>query len=199
MNTDGERGHYLVLHNDVDLYSFRVVATGWGMEQVEVEDHREKDGSYEEVWLAPDGSQKLTWIEVPRVFGRFLWYGGTNAEDTVAILTHALHCETAEQIRHRLSQPDLIHDDLVTLLHLAAYVTPRVTTEVLTAFRRALEDPRRGVRFSAVRGYAIRRWPELLAAIERLAEDEPEPDIKEFAEKVVEVAREEEAAEGRAK
>jgi hypothetical protein len=56
---------------------------------------------------------------------------------------------------------------------------------------RFLADPRRGVRLSAARAYGIRRWPSLFDAVEQLSNEDPEPDVRDFASRVVERVRSE--------
>lgn len=189
MNIEGAEGGYLVLRNGADLDSFRIVARSMLMEQAEVQDERSENGEYLEVWRTPDRKRTLSWIESPRVFGRFVWYRGDEAENALRIAHDALPSATAAEVRDLLSSSNLSHDDLVTLLHLAAYVTPQQRPDLLDTFRRYLADSRSGIRLSAVRAYAIRRWPGLLEDIERVSREDPEPDVRAFATQVVDLAR----------
>jgi hypothetical protein len=189
MNTDGADGEYLALRDEADLPSFRALARSMLMEQGKVQDERSENGEYLEVWRTPDRKRTLSWIELPRVFGRFLWYQGEEPENALKIASDVLPSATAAEVRELLSNSNPSHDDLVTLLHLAAYVTPLEQPDLLETFRRYLADPRRGVRLSAVRAYAIRRWPGLLDEIERVSKEDPEPDVRSFATQVVDLAR----------
>ncbi|RKG76110.1 hypothetical protein D7W79_18520 [Corallococcus exercitus] len=194
MNTDDAKGGYLALRDEADLHSFRTLARSMLMEQDKVEDERSGNGEYLEVWRTPDRKRTLSWIESPRVFGRFLWYQGEGAENALKIASDALPSATAAEVRELLGNSNPSHDDLVALLHIAAYVTPTERADLLETFRRYLADPRRGVRLSAVRAYAIRCWPGLLDEIERISKEDSEPDVRAFATQVVEHARKEQGS-----
>lgn len=189
---------YLALRNEADLDSFRILARSMLMEQSTVEDDRSSNGDYLEVWRTPDRKRRLSWIEVPRVFGRFLAFDGEDAANALTIASHALPCATSREVREMLRSPDTPHDERVALLHVVAYVTPSERPDVLAIYRQHLADPHRGIRLAAVRGYGIRRWPGLLDDVARVSREDPEPDIRDFATKVVEHAREEQRANGSA-
>lgn len=159
------------------------------MERAEIQDDRSNNGEYLEVWRTPDRKRTLSWIESPRVFGRFLWYRGDEMESALKVAHDALPSATAAEVRALLCNSNPSHDDLVTLLHLAAYMTPQERPDLLNTFRRYLADSRHGVRLSAVRAYAIRRWPGLLAEIERVSKEDLEPDVRAFAAQVLDLAR----------
>lgn len=194
MNTDGSSGDYLALRSEADLDSFRIVARSMLLERAEVEDERSTTGEYLEVWRSPDRQRTLSWIESPRVFGRFVWYRGDDVESALKIAHDALPSATAAEVRGLLCESNPSQDDLVTLLHLAAYMTPHELPELLNAFRRYLADSRGGVRLSAVRACAIRRWPGVLAEVERLSKGDAEADVRGLAAQVVRLARAERRA-----
>ena len=60
MNVEGVDSGYLVLRNEADLWSFRIVARAMLMEQVQVEDNRSTSvNDYLEVWQTPDRERTL--------------------------------------------------------------------------------------------------------------------------------------------
>ncbi|NVB80948.1 MAG: hypothetical protein HOV81_21300 [Kofleriaceae bacterium] len=191
MTTDVIESDYLALRNEAELSSFRAVALSMLMEKSTVEDERSANGDYLEVWRTPDGKRRMSWIEVPRVFGRFVWYQGTDVEQSLQFAARMLPSASSSEVREMLRSPDVPHDERVALLHIAAYVTPSERPDLLETFRRHLADSHRGIRLAAVRGYTIRRWPGLLDEIERISQEDPEDDIREFAAKTVKLVREE--------
>lgn len=180
---------YLVLRNEAVLSAFRILARSMLMEQDVVEDERSGNGDYLEAWRTSDRERTLSWIEVPRIFGRFVWYRGDDVEGALLLASHALPSATSREVREMLRSQDVPHDERVALLHVVAYVTPSEQADVLETYRLHLASTHRGIRLAAVRGYGIRSWPGLLDEIARVSREDPETDIRELAAKVLEHAR----------
>ena len=116
MNADDIATGYLALRSEADLPSFRILARSMLMEQSTVKDERSGTGDYLEVWRTPDGKRRLSWIEVPRVFGRFLAYHGDDAENALVIASHVLPSATSSEVHEMLRSADVPHDERVAVV-----------------------------------------------------------------------------------
>ena len=184
INSD-DIGITLLVGPEKSVEEFRVLARGLALHLHQTLERPES--GHAEHWISKDASLVVSWMTERWVDGTFLWIRGKGWETCVDNLRKNLACLDLAELASRLLALDVDHDAWVACLFWIAYMGRGNTGGSLQieVFDRAIADPRPNLRLAAIGAWRMRSWPAWRDRVEKAAAEDPDPEVRAEAAKVL--------------
>lgn len=180
-----EIGITLLVSPEKTAADFQRLARGLGLHCHQKLDRPESGPT--EHWITKDASLVVSWMPERWVDGTFLWIRGNNWEACADRLRSSLACLDLDELCTRLLNGPMDHDTWVACLFWIAYMARGNSGGVrpIEVFDRALADSRPTLRLAAIGAWRMRDWPAWRDRVEKAAADDPDPEVRAEAAKVL--------------
>ena len=178
-------GITLLVGPEKTVEEFRVLARGLGLHCHQKVDRPES--GLTEHWISKDASQVVSWMTERWVDSTFLWIRGKGWAACEKKLRKNLACLALAELASRLLTLDVDHDAWVACLFWIAYMGRGNTGGPIQVevFDRAIADPRPNLRLAAIGAWRMRSWPKWRDRVEKAAAEDPDPEVRAEAAKVL--------------
>lgn len=186
--TDPSEGRYLVLHSYLGHEDFLRVARreGWSLEKT-YPSEGERD-PFEEVWVDKRGLRAIHYIDDPISSTRHLWIRGPELDDLLFTVVRLLPIYPPEELVAEASE-GLPADEAIDVLLRLAVTFPSYDADVFKVYSDYLAHPLAVVRKAAVQALGYRGWPQGVELLGEHAKVEPDPAVREYAQRVFDELR----------
>lgn len=152
---------------------------------------------YEQIWVTPDRSTAIHYMDDPVPKARFLVVYGRHTAAVVFELGANLDVQTSEDVIDRAMRVST-NPEWVAVAWQLAVVTEVYDEMVLDILKSLYEGADEDVRHAVVNAVGYRGWPEARDFLEEVARNDPSPALGENARAIVEAWWGEEAGKERA-
>jgi hypothetical protein len=177
---------YRVLDEGVTRASFGEAATGLGLSQANVFEP-DGDSGYEEVWANEARTGALNYIEDPVTGEKYIAASGSDADDLIAGLTRKIHLYSPDELVEEAYSSEAGHNDRVANLFRLALTFPEHDKDVYAIFENYVtKAPHPKLRTAALDAIGLHAWTELRPIVEKVAREDQDPEVREYATAVLE-------------
>jgi hypothetical protein len=187
-----QEGEILVFHKDYNVGHedfVRVSQSYLGLVHHETLLATEEKKMFEDVWFTPDGSSAVSFVDDHYMDCQYLWVRGSQTPELVSKIYGYLPSQEAEEILEDLAAAHNDEEGISAILKLGvACLTCERDPRLIRAFEFCLEEPptpNPGFRRATIQAIAYSMWPENRPVLERVAQNDPDEGVREFAQRIV--------------
>jgi hypothetical protein len=186
-----EQQTILVLSDDFahDLFAKYLTGEGWSLHG---QDKRrtEEAQSVEEVWISETNKGRVIhYVSNPRMMTQYLWIRGHSIAPLVADLVTRFNAYPQDELMTAVAEAETVRDLIVALFRVAVGFKPAFEQEVGDMFAYLAEHKNPAVRRAVVQSLLHTGWAQNLPLLEKLARDDAEVDVRDFAAEVLAALR----------
>ena len=158
-------------------------ANGWSLEDVIMST---PDSPFEKIWLASDGRTRIHYIEDALISVRYVAVPGEDPGPVMDEVNSSLDTYDREELGRMFDAAEDRGHMVRAVYHVGAAAPPEFDAELFAYFERAFGSADSEVRRAAVFATAYAPWPEFRERLQRLASDDPEPAVRDYAARMLE-------------
>jgi hypothetical protein len=179
-------GETLVLQDHVDHKNFVGVAQKHlGLIPFETFPLSEDNEIFEDVWINPERTSAVHFIDDPTMGCRHLWVRGTETPQLMSKIYGLLPYLLLEDLTSDLAEADNHHEAVAAMLKIGVNC-PTFNPTAFKAFELGLKDSRTSVRNAAIQAIAYSFWPESRLLLEKAIQTESVVKVRDYAQSVLE-------------
>jgi hypothetical protein len=176
---------YRVLDEGVTRASFGEVATALGLAKANTFEPEGDDG-YEEVWANDARTGALNYVEDPFTGQTYVSASGGEADDLIAGLSRRLNLYSPDELIEDAHASDASHNERVATLFRLALTFSEHDEAVRRIFENyATQAPHPKLRTAALDAIGLQAWEELRPTVQKVAQDDPDPEVRAYAKAVL--------------
>lgn len=176
----------IVLDERVNQEEFEALAKtkGWTLERTILESYQ-PPRPYERIWLTADGHTHISYVDDWMINRRYLEVAGEDFEDTYTFITAILPTITRDKLPQRLKSV-ISKESWIALLYLVAILSPvNFDPELYIYYSAGFVHFEPEVRCAAVFATAYAPWHQFEEVLERLAVEDSDPTVRDYAAQVL--------------
>jgi hypothetical protein len=187
-----QEGEILVFHKDdnVDHERFvRVAQKYLGLVHHETLLATAEKKMFEDVWFTSDSSSAVSFVDDHYMDCQYLWVRGSQTPELVSQIYGLFSPQEAEEILEDLAAAHNDEEGISAILKLGvASLTCEHDPRLIRAFEFCLEEPptpNPAFRRATIQAIAYSMWPENQPLLERVAQNDPDEGVRQFAQRIV--------------
>jgi hypothetical protein len=187
-----QEGEILVFHKDdnVGLENFVDAAQNYlGLVHYETLLATEEKKIFQDVWFTPDKFNAVSFVDDHYMDCQYLWVRGPQTPELVSQIYGLLSTQEAEEILEDLAAAHNDEEGISAILKLGvACLTCEHDPQLIRAFEFCLEEPptpNPAFRRATIQAIAYGMWSENQPLLERVAQNDPDEGVREFAQRIV--------------
>jgi hypothetical protein len=158
-----------------DLYGWRIVREAAG------DNYRT---AFEQIRVTPDGSTAIHYLADPTPKERFLLIYGPQTRAVAFNVGRSFETESSTDVFERVREA-ASDDEKAAGAYQLAVVFRSYNDEAMNLLRSFYDGGVAAVRYAVINALGYAGWPESRALLERIANDDPEPSLRENARAIV--------------
>ena len=184
----GEQMSRILVHDDVEHESFAqyMRSNGWRLEATD-KTGREGSQSIEEVWLNPTQTIAVHYLDNPRMMARSLWIRGYDIWPVVSDLSACFTGGPPEELLQNVADAQTVRELVKAIFRVAVVYKDAFDQTVFDMLSYYANDEDTPVRRAVVQALVYTEWSESRPLLEKIAKDDPVPDVRAFATEVLRV------------
>lgn len=135
----------------------------------------------EEVWASPGETQAVHYMDDRTMLTRYLHVRGQEIMSIVSVLVGHVSIHPTDELLQDVAQSETVRDLVIALFHLAVGMHDLFDEATLEAFRYFSQHESPAVRRAVVQSLLFANWREGFEILEKMADEDPVPDIRGFA------------------
>ncbi|MGG6297052.1 HEAT repeat domain-containing protein [Leptolyngbya sp. AN02str] len=178
-------GEFFVLEEDISYQEFVHLAQeqGWVKQLTHHGDGKKE--AFQEIWTTHDRKNVINYVDDPLTFTRFLWIRGSNLHPLLFEVSRRLPAYEPDDLLQMAIDAQNEQEAIGALLKIAVGF-PDFDDSAFNIFRVYLTHPSPIVRKATVQAIAYRLWDESINLLEQVSKSDPEKDIREFVQLILE-------------
>jgi hypothetical protein len=146
-----------------------------------------EDKPYYKTWASTDRHTSIQYVQHPPRGVRYYSVTGTNREHHAAIIRDRLATYTREEIDAMMGNARTPAEKIAAAYHAAVLAPPQGDARIFAYLTQALTDSEPEVRRGAIDATRLAQWRDLQDPLERIAAEDSEAGLREFAKETLEV------------
>ncbi len=185
---NGVEGSVLVLEEYIGYEDFLRVATEKGWIKYKTYEGDGETTTFEEVWTTTERDSAIHYIKDHVVITEFIWIRGTKVEELQFEIARRLPSYPDDElIEMAVNAED--HDAAVDAIFKIAVGFPRFDANAMQVFEVYLTSSDTILRKATVQAIAYRLWTESLPLLEKVAQEDSDSDVRQFAQTILNQAQ----------
>jgi hypothetical protein len=147
--------------------------------------------TYREDWFNADRTVYVEYVEEPRLETRFLLVSGPGSLSVYEQLSDSTGCYGVDTLYRHAAEAATHNDAVMAMFRLVAseQVAPNMPPEAGPLFEHFLAQDHWMTRRATVQAISYAGWPESLRILKRVASEDPDERVREFAARQIEPLR----------
>jgi hypothetical protein len=147
--------------------------------------------TYREDWFNADRTVYVEYVEEPRLETRFLLVSGPGSLSVYEQLSDNTGCFGVDTLYRHAAEAATHNDAVMAMFRLVAseQVAPNMPSAAEAVFEHFLAQDHWMTRRAAVQAISYAGWPESLKILKRVASEDPDERVREFAARQIEPVR----------
>jgi hypothetical protein len=135
----------------------------------------------EEVWASPGETQAVHYVDDRTMSTRYLWVRGGEIMSIVSELVRRFYFHPPNELLQDVAEAETVKELVAALYRLAVGNHERFDETTLEAFRYCSQHKSPSVRHAVIQSLLFTNWPQGAEILDRMAAEDPLPDLREFA------------------
>jgi hypothetical protein len=178
-------GVTLVLQDDINHEYFVLVAQKHlGLIPFETFSFSEENEVFEDVWINPERTSAVHFIDNPLLRCRYLWVRGSETPQLMTKIYRLLPYLLLEDLTRHLDEAYDHHEATAAMLKVGA-AFPNFDPQAFQVFELGLKSSSTSLREATIQAIAFRMWPESRQLLEKVIKTDSVKKVRNYAQTVL--------------